>query len=320
MIPDAQDEPAQASRRIFHFRFSLLALLVFVTLVCVLLAWWMQPNRVVATALFRISRVRPAIFGETPQADDNDLENVKNTQVALLKSQFVLQAAVRKPGVASMPVFAGQADPVKWLMDNLVVEFPQQGEVLSISLEGHEAHAANLAQLVDSVAKAYSDEVLYRERQRQLLERDLLSRMLDDLNNEVQNKWDEYLSNAKEAGYDVRQVGGMQELRLRRIESIDAELIRLESEQLSRESENEAPDARPYEQRIAQLREQRAELEDAIRIVIEDPARLKLRDNELFELEHRASELARKLHRLEIESNLPPRIEQLQPAVVSPAD
>ena len=43
-----------------------------------------------------------------------------------LQSYYVLQAAVRNPGIASLSVFAGEPDPVQWLQENLEVDFPQQ--------------------------------------------------------------------------------------------------------------------------------------------------------------------------------------------------
>ena len=48
------DDEAAAPRPKYRLRFSLLALFVFITLVCLALAWLVQPNRVVATALFEV--------------------------------------------------------------------------------------------------------------------------------------------------------------------------------------------------------------------------------------------------------------------------
>ena len=62
---------------------------------------------------------------------------------------------------------AGETDPVEWLQENLAVDFPQNGEILSISLSGDEL-SEDLVRLVDAVAKAYKDEVIGAERQRRL--------------------------------------------------------------------------------------------------------------------------------------------------------
>jgi hypothetical protein len=47
---------------------------------------------------------------------------------------------------------------------------------------------------------------------------------------------------------------------------------------------------------------------------------LKMREEELEVLDRTVNDLARKLKRLEIEANAPSRIEQVQQAVLSPAD
>src|SRR5262249_35631756 len=129
-----------------------------------------------------------------------DFEILKKTQLAKLKSYYVLTAAVRDPGIASLSAFAGEPDPVEWLQDHLSVEFPQNGEILSITLSGNEL-GEDLLRLVDAVAKAYKDEVISAERQRRLGTRDLLNHNLENLNTDLKRQMDEYLEIAKESGH-----------------------------------------------------------------------------------------------------------------------
>ena len=100
-----EDFARPASSR-WRFRFSLLALLIFTTLVAILLAWLVQPNRVVATALFEVDSAPLNILTTTNDrsANDREFETLKNTQLALLRSNFVLSAAVRNPSVAALPI------------------------------------------------------------------------------------------------------------------------------------------------------------------------------------------------------------------------
>jgi myosin heavy subunit len=282
----------------------------------------MQPNRVVATAMFRVSRVPPTMLGDWPrQHDVAEFEVVKKSQIAALRSYFVLQSAIRKPGIASLPTFAGRNDPVEWLQDNLLVEFPEDGEYLSISLEGVEDDSADLIRIVDAVAKAYSDEVLFVEKQKQLGERDLLASTLEDVNSELQKKMDEFIDIAREADRSEGESGdAMQELIMKRLDRVDSELMRLEEEQLRAETSGEAGNPKFYEERIAQLRKRQEELEARIRTRSEKSVELTVRTDEIARLRRIADELASKRERLEIESNAPPRITQVQSAVVSPAD
>jgi hypothetical protein len=321
MIPDATFEPVEAPSKL-RIRFSLLALLLFVTLVCILLAWWVQPDYVVATALFRVSSMPPSILdadGARP-FDEREFEILKKTQVALLKSDFVLTSALRKPGIAGLPVFAGQADPVEWLQDHLEIDFPENGEILSISLRGTDAQANDLVVIVDSVAKAYDDEVLTRDKQRRLAQRDLLARSLENLKHEIVEQWDEFLDIARESGRPEGGAGKVrQELDIGRLDRIEKDILRLEEERLKADRENTSM-VEALDTRIAQLRARQSELEKLITKRGEISVELSMRQQELDRIQRIANEMEIKLEKMDIEAQVPPRIEKVQPAVISRDD
>jgi hypothetical protein len=184
--PMADCEPT-APRSWVRLRFSLLALFLFVTLTSLALAWLVQPERMVATALFEMDRVESRLMGGQP-FDERELEIFKNTQLAKLRSYYVLQAAVRNPGIASMPLWAGQPDPVAWLQEHVEAEFIQDSEILAIRLRGPKSHIQDLVRLVDEVAKAYEDEVLFVDTQTRLRTRDLKAQSLKRLKDELVEK------------------------------------------------------------------------------------------------------------------------------------
>ena len=319
MIPDATFEPAstQPKRRL---RFSLLALLIFVTLICVGLAWLARPTMVVATALFQVDSATPTLLGDETMLprDEHNFEIVKKSQLALLRSHYVLSAALRKPGTASLAFFQGRADPVQWLHDHLLAEFPQNGEILAISLRGPHEHADDLVQIVDAVAKAYRDEVIYEERVGRLAGRDLLARSLQSLDDEIARKHEHYLDIAREA--DRLESGSgqvLQELDLKRLDRIETELMRLEYEQLQAENSGGSENAKAIEKRIEQLRQRQAELEKNITSRAVTSVELTRRQRELDQLQRIADEMSLKLERMDIEANAPERIRQIQQAVVA---
>jgi hypothetical protein len=88
---------------------------------------------------------------------------------------------------------------VRWLQDNLDVEFPQQSEILSISLSGDDPSEEQRL-VVNAVAKAYMDEVIYARRQKQLATRDALARSLDKLNDELNRELNDFYDIARELG------------------------------------------------------------------------------------------------------------------------
>ena len=100
--------------------------------------------------------------------DELEFEIFKKTQLAKIYSYYVLQAALRNPVVAALPVFQNQPDPVAWLQENLEVDFPQDGEILAIRLRGPESHTNDLVLIVNEVTKAYEDEVVFADTQTRL--------------------------------------------------------------------------------------------------------------------------------------------------------
>jgi len=160
--------------------------------------WFIFPESSSATALFEVEEKRETLF-DIGRDNDQNYETLKKTQLALLKSNFVLTAAIRPPSVASLSALAGRSDPVVWLQENLSCDYPQNGKLLSIALSGDEL-TEDQVQLVDAVAKAYKDEVIDQARQRRLVLRDMLSRNIDTLNVEIKQKMDLYLDIARELG------------------------------------------------------------------------------------------------------------------------
>lgn len=161
--------------------------------------WYLFPESSSATALFQVSNEQDSLLGNQMPQTQASFDILKKTQLALLKSNYVLKAALRPAGIASLSALAGETDPEEWLQDNLIVDFPQNGEILSITLSGDEL-STDLVLLVDAVAKAYQEEVLEKERQRRLNNRDLLARSYENLNADTKHKMEEFLDIAKESG------------------------------------------------------------------------------------------------------------------------
>jgi capsular exopolysaccharide synthesis family protein len=162
--------------------------------------WFLFPESSSATALYQVSsQPQTLVFDDTSRNESRDFAILQRTQLALLNSHFVLQAAMRVPGIASLNVLAGEGDPVQWLTEKLRVSFLQNSEVLSIALSGG-GDSEELRRLVDAVAKAYQDEVVFAEDQRRQVVRDALAKSLGKLNQEIEEKTEDYYNLAKELG------------------------------------------------------------------------------------------------------------------------
>ena len=189
------------------FRFSLLALLLFVTAACILLAWAVQPRKYVVETLFEISAAPPNIFGLTNSSfNEREFEILRRTQVELMKSDYVLQAALRNPQIAALRVLKSQRDPIAWLHDHLEVEWPRDSELLAIRLHCTEGAVPDSALLLNSVASAYQNEVVFTEDQSRLVARDALAKIVEqDQRKNSRSKNREELEASREFGQRQRR-------------------------------------------------------------------------------------------------------------------
>jgi capsular exopolysaccharide synthesis family protein len=160
--------------------------------------WFAFPESSSATALFEVRQEQDSIIHDATKRSTPDFDILKKTQLALLKSKFLLTSAIRDPGIASLSILAGERDKEEWLQEHLDVEFPVNGEILSISLTGKPPE--DLVALVDAVAEAYNREVIGKEKSRKLTIRDMVERSLLNLNEEIKHKYEDYLDIAKGMG------------------------------------------------------------------------------------------------------------------------
>lgn len=315
MSTDRVEESLPQPRR-YRLRFSLLALLVFITVMCVALAWLVKPRRVVATTLFQVDRGESGGFSDEPPLNSQEFEILKKTQIAKIKSNYVLTAALRTPSISALTPFAGRADPVEWLQEHLDVDFPGDSEVLSVRLHGLKENSADLVLIADAVAKAYQAEVVDEMRQRRLNDRDLLARNLENLNREIKSKLEMLFDISREAGRPLSNNNAIEQLDAKQFKLNATELLRLESEFALAEAEKAAK----LEKRISELREAQAGLTKKIKSSAVMSSDLEVRRKELEQLQQIANEMSVKLEKLDIAANRPETIRLLQSAVISPEE
>jgi beta-lactamase regulating signal transducer with metallopeptidase domain len=270
-----------------------------------------------AVALFQVSRTPPSLANtESEPRSDVGWQILCKTQLAKLKSYYVLQAALRDPQIASLPLIRAQQEPVAWLADSLDVGFHSGSEIMYVRLFGKRDEVEQLTKIVDAVAKAYEDEVVFADETQRLTTRDLLAQTLKKLNEELTEKMQLYHDMAKDMG-KLESGGGRvaQEIGLRRLDRIEAELMRLENGLLELETSGQAGNRKFYEQRIAELRKRQEELEASILSRSETSVELVSRSREIEQLQRLNNDLGMRLEVLDVEASAPPRIKKIQTAV-----
>ena len=127
--------------------------------------WFFQAQAYTATAILRLASTENTLLFETAgKSNSNSFDLYKRTQRQWMKSRFVFTRALRDTGdLAQISVLRKLPDPVDWLEANLNVTFPDESEVMHVSLAGESPEG--LDRLVNAVVKAYFDEIVTEEKE-----------------------------------------------------------------------------------------------------------------------------------------------------------
>ena len=140
-------------------------------------------------ALLRVRAQAPTLLASESRASagNENFNTFKNTQASLLKSNFVLQAALRNPKLKALPIIQKHRDDiVDWIQQNMTVDYPGDAEIMRIRFA--QGTPQEQAEIVNAVAEAYIAEIVDAERQDAVRARDLLDRMAKKAKDEVRQK------------------------------------------------------------------------------------------------------------------------------------
>lgn len=151
-----------------------------------LLIPWLRPERYTASVLVNVSADEISHTGEPVTFDQRRHEIFRKTQLAYLRSYFVLQSALRAPGVGALSILAPHEDKVRWLQENLDVDYDSDSEILRIELHGTEEQSEDMRAIVDSVCDAYFKEVVFENAQHRLVLHDAKERASAELRKKLE--------------------------------------------------------------------------------------------------------------------------------------
>ena len=101
-------------------------------------------------AMLQVSSVPTAIANNNPNQARTDFATYVKTTAALIKSEFVLNAALRD--IKDLPTIKAQSDPLKYLDEEILVTRQDGSEVIRVTFKGHEPNDAK--KIVDAIQKA----------------------------------------------------------------------------------------------------------------------------------------------------------------------
>ena len=164
-------------RRVWHaFRRRWLPAAALGSVLCIAAAvatWMFLPRGYEAVVWLRI-RDKAGMLGGGGR-DNSEYEAYRKTQVALMKSPFVMTSALRRPGIADLELIREQdEDPVGWLTRSIQVTAPMESEVVQVRLRGK--NASDVAKIVNAVTACYLEDIVNKERTESLGRRDALEK------------------------------------------------------------------------------------------------------------------------------------------------
>jgi len=288
-----------------------------------------RTTRVIAT--LKVAReVESMATGESQTMSDAAWKTFCNSQIAMLKSDWLLQNALRDPTIANLSILGSPRRSRSWLQKNLRVGFVGESEFLYVLLycKPSEADEAQARQIVDATVKTYLAEVKYRNNVRHEVPILTLTRRLDALDKDIARKMEDYLDMAKQLGSAQAEGGNnvSQQILLNQIERIESELMRLENEKY-KELANAKPDNAELSKknfellgaRREDLERRRDKLMQELHTSGEESVDLTRAKSELDQLQQITRDMRTRLNALEIDRSAPPRIEQIHPAITTDA-
>src|SRR4051812_37016025 len=101
------------------------------------LATWaiVPPAKYTATARLHVASAPPLFMYKTREATP-DFPTFRQNQLALLKSQQVIDTALAKEDVKSLRSLQAKPDPAEWVQEQLTIAFSTGSEILEISMSG----------------------------------------------------------------------------------------------------------------------------------------------------------------------------------------
>jgi capsular exopolysaccharide synthesis family protein len=204
-----------------------------------LVVWYVTPPaKYTAVTILQIAPDDPKLIFTT-QENRVKFEIFQKTQLALIKSRLVLDAVLKEVKVARLPMVqeASRAgDPIEWLENSIVVDFPPNSEILQISLSGDRPE--DLATLVNAVTDVYMNQIVDRTTEERIRRQETLRESYMSYQNKMKEKRSQVRRLAVSAGSDDRQTLALkgqlmqQQLALTNQErlKVRTELMRLKAE------------------------------------------------------------------------------------------
>jgi succinoglycan biosynthesis transport protein ExoP len=165
----------------------------------VLLMMFPESSQVVAYLQVETEQAQN-IFNPAKTVNPKEFSIFQQTQLTLLKSQYVLEAALTPQNIAQLNAVVAHGDnALTWLTEELKVSFPGESKILMLKYEGEE-NSEDMKKVVNAVIDSYQKEVVATERIGKTEAHANMKKLFIQLNEELKGKVERKNTLAKEIG------------------------------------------------------------------------------------------------------------------------
>jgi succinoglycan biosynthesis transport protein ExoP len=156
--------------------------------------WLFLPRGYEAVVWLRI-RASGTLLSE---GRSTEYDAYRKTQLQLLRSPVVLNAALRKPGISSLRMITEQDDPQAWLARTIEPVLQGDSEVMQLKFRG--AVAEETAKILNAITSCYLDDIVNKDRQDRLGRRDQLEKKFKENQTELRSRRETFNDLARTLG------------------------------------------------------------------------------------------------------------------------
>jgi hypothetical protein len=151
-------------------------------------AWVLVPTQYEAFALLKVSGKPPSVLERRPAAAD-EFAIFKRTQAQMIRSGIVLNGILRDASINKLSLIRAHSDdPIAWLNDQLVIDYPDDAEILRVAMKG--ANRDEVVKIVNKIVEVYLKEIVQRERDMRLEQEAKLQRTYQNMAADLQKQQD----------------------------------------------------------------------------------------------------------------------------------
>ncbi len=237
-------------------RWQLAAIVAPVASILVAAAIWFftPPAQYVARGTLELNPTPPNPILRSSAGNEPNLDNFRQLQIALIKNQKVLIAALRDPKLSQLQTLREVDNPLQWLEQSMSFSAPGNAQVLQVMLQGK--YPEDLRLLLNAVIKTFLSEFVTAEQE-------IRSARLASLK-KYKEQYQEELNKAKVAKQQFSDKGAS-----------NANVVALQMAFLQAEVQRRQGEIGKLETEVAELEAQQKQMTNR------DPTRVPL-DNEIF--------------------------------------